>query len=328
MNAIEFPADPSGRFVQIYEALSPDRGWFVEHSSLRFAALTTTTCPGEPADVAAAIQSLDRELQEARRWYEQFPRLVRFTLAATLHRNGDTVPAFLEELERVGRIFRDVGLGRGGLHEVSAILILRSRRELEPVTEEDVRRVKVCFDEMKRHHPWITGGDDYPACAVIAGLDDVPEAAVARAEEIYEALRGVGCSKGNQLQAAANLLAVSGDPSHVLAERFAALEKEFEGRGLHMHAGDYGQLAVLGFLAHPVMQVADRVLEHREVMSRLRPDPGKEMTFDFAVGTAFLDLCRRGRDLQEITDLSTLLQIQAVIQSQQMALIAVVVAST
>ena len=123
-------------------------------------------------------------------------------------------------------------------------------------------------------------------------------------------------------------MAVSGEPAELLVPRFVALREEFTARGLRMHEGAYNQLAVLSFLEHSPVQIADRVLDHRAVMAALKPNPGREMTFDLAVGTAFLDLVHLDRDLREISDLSNLLQIQAVIQAQQVAVISVVVVAT
>lgn len=322
--ATEIPDDPCGRFVAIYEALNAERSWFGNPSSLRFGAMTTIGCPGDPADVAESIRAVDKALKDARSWYRQVPPIARFSIAACLVRDGDTAEAFLEELDRVREMFREADVPRGHVHETLAILIMRSQRDRKPVTEDAVRRLKAVYDEMKKHHRWLTGADDYTACSVLAELGD-PEAVVGRSEEIYEALDRAGYSKGNQLQAAANMMAADGAPAHELVTRFRNLADAFRARSLSIHGGDYCDLAVLSYLDHETTNVVDRVLEHREVMKTLSPNPGAEMTFDLAVGITFLDLVQRDRDLEAIHDLKLTAQIQALVQQQQFMLIMIVV---
>ena len=45
------PKDPLRRFIDIFEVLNTERGWFSDASSLRFAAMAAITCEGAPASV-------------------------------------------------------------------------------------------------------------------------------------------------------------------------------------------------------------------------------------------------------------------------------------
>ena len=57
------PKDPLRRFLDIFQALDTERGWFDDVASLRFAALTAITCPGEAQRVADAIRANAEELK-------------------------------------------------------------------------------------------------------------------------------------------------------------------------------------------------------------------------------------------------------------------------
>ena len=64
-------------------------------------------------------------------------------------------------------MFRDARLRRGGIYETMAILVLRIARDKKPVTADVVERFRAIYEEMKRHHWWLTGPNDFPACAML-----------------------------------------------------------------------------------------------------------------------------------------------------------------
>ncbi len=44
-----------------------------------------------------------------------------------------------------------------------AILVLRMKADKAPVSDRAVREFQEMYEEMKRHHWWLTGPDDFPA---------------------------------------------------------------------------------------------------------------------------------------------------------------------
>ena len=116
------------------------------------------------------------------------------------------VPAFLEEVERVRGLFRTVKLRRGGIYELMAILILRLQACRSPIEVATLERFKAIYQELKQYHWWLTGPNDFPACAILVGESDSPPAIASGIEEIYRALNDRGFSRGDPLQTAANLL--------------------------------------------------------------------------------------------------------------------------
>ena len=319
MSTPYLPDDPLSRFQELYLALNAERRWWREASPLRFAAMSALTCPGTPQAVAAAIRRTSMNIAAESGWFGRLDSRLRFIVATMLLARGDTARGFLKEVKRVRVMFREAGLRRAGVYETMAILILRIHAQGAPITEKAIHRFKAIYEEMKRHHWWLTGPDDFPACAILTGQQESPDRIGEQIEEIYEALRSQGFSRGNPLQTAANILYLSRLGGRQAARRYHDLAEGFRTKSVAIWQSDYDELAILTFLDHPPRRIVDRVLANREAMKTIRPKPDRSLTFNLAASIAFMELVRVDRNFKVITDVKALLDMQAIINAQQAA---------
>ncbi len=315
----KLPRPVLDRFRSVYEALEATRSWYQGSAGLRFAALSAVGCDGAPATIASAIRARAEEIRGRTGVFDHRRSELRHVVAALLMRHGDTPAAFLDEHDRVSAFFRAEKLRRGGGYESAAVLILRILAERRPLRREDIARLRAIHDEMKRYHWWLTGPDDYPACAILTALPDEATAIGARTEEMYRALAGAGFSNGNPLQLAANLLALTSLSAEGAATRAAALAERFRAAGVKIWQTDYDELAVLAFLDGKADDVAGRVLAYRREVEDLRPNPGRVGTFNLGASLAFLDLAPSSGGLGLLSEAKTLLDLQGILVSQQAA---------
>ncbi len=313
------PPDPVDRFIKLYEALNEKRGFFGDANSLRFTAMSAVTCPGAPRDIAQRCRSIADEIKQESGWFGSLSSPLRFIVSALLLLNGDTAKGFIQEIDRVNTVFRKHNLRRGGIYETMAILILRLQHELKPIPDSSVSRFQDIYEEMKHYHWWLTGPDDFPACAILVGRDESVKSIGLRIENIYQALSKKGFSTGDPLQTAANLMYLANGRPEALADRYAKLAREFKSSGVSIWQSDYDELAILSFLDHQPTRVVEYTLKNRERMEQLRPDPGRLLTFNLAAGLAFLELVQIDSNLRTITDAKALMDMQAIINAQQAA---------
>ncbi|MBI4601636.1 MAG: DUF4003 family protein [Planctomycetes bacterium] len=311
--------DPLTRFTAIYGALNAERGWWSEASSLRFAAVAAMASPGPPEAVARAIRGAAEELRKGSRWYGELRSSLRFVVSALLVNAGDDPARFQAEVDRVRGLFRERCLRRSGAYEVIAVLLLRQQARLEPVPEASIARFEAIYEEMKRHHWWLTGPEDFPFCALLAGARGVPRQIGEAMEAVYQALHAEGFSAGDPLQTAAGILALSGIEPRIAARRFRGIADELRQAGVAIWQTDYDELAVLSFLDAAARDVAGRVLRLREEMAALRPKPDRLVTFNLASSVAFLELAGTDPSTKELIDAKALKDIQAVIDAQRAA---------
>jgi len=315
----ELPEDPLGRFRGIYDVLNAERGWFGDASALRFSAVTAITCPGDAGTVAANIRQAADAIKEESGWFGTLSSNLRFIVGAMLVLHQDNARDFLAEVKRVRELFREAGLRRAAVYETMAILVLRTKADKAPVSDRVVREFKELYEEMKRHHWWLTGPDDFPACAILVGEKAPVQQIGQDIEAIYQALNAKGFSKGDPLQTAANILYLARVRADQAASRYAALAEGFREQGVSIWQSDYDELAILSFLDHPAKHIVECVLRHREAMTSLSPKPDRSLTFNLAASTTFLELARLNKDLKVITDAKALLDMQAIISAQQAA---------
>ena len=286
------PERPLERFLELLDALLAEKRWTDDVSSLRYAASSLLTTPGDATVVAHDLRVLADDLKERAGWLGPLNSSVRFVIAAMLLQAGTDATSFSNEVERVEELFRKARLKRRRVYSSLAILLLveHARRSGRTVGAEFVSRFGAIYEEMKRHHGFLTGEDDYPACALLAGLDGAPTEIAARCERFYDGLRDLGFKRGNALQSVSHMLVFAPDADETVLHRFRALYDRFDDAGLWMHTGDYDEVAALSFLDHPAARVVDIALAQREIIAQHKPRPGKELSFSLACGTAFFTL--------------------------------------
>ena len=175
---------------------------------------------------------------------------------------------------------------------------------------------------MKRHHWWLTGPEDLPFCALLAGARGSPPEIGERMEALYQALRAENLSAGDPLQASASILALSDIEPGIAARRFRSLAETFREAGVAIWQSDYDELAILSFLDAAPRNVCDRVMLLREEMQALRPKPDRLATFNLASSVAFLELVGGDSSTKDLIDFKALRDIQAVIDAQRAAAVA------
>ena len=316
---LDLPTDPMERFKEIYEVLWGARTVFSGDSpaALRFAAVTAVTCPGEPEEVAAGIRDKAEEIKQGVSWFANLRSPLRFIISALLLLHDDEVTEFLAEVERVGKLFREKKLRRGAIYETIAVLLFRIGRDLKPVDEELVVRFKSVYEAMKKYHWWLTGPDDFPACALLALQPESPREIGETVERIYQALCAQKFRRCNPLQTAANMLYLARLEPKEAATRFGLLAAEMRKGGIRVHAYDYDKLAALSFLNHPPGRIVEKILALHAETKELRPKPPAHLCLSLATSIAFLELVQRDQDLEIISDARALVNMQQVIQAQQ-----------
>lgn len=307
--------EPMPRFRAIYEALYSEKGWGGETNSLRFAAMAALSCSGEPSEVALKIKNIANEIKAKVGWFGDLNTPLRFIVSTMLIMNEDTVSDFLEETKRVHLMFRTAKLRNGGIYETMAILIMRMSFFKAPIQMETIERFKVIYQVMKKYHWWLTGPDDFPACAVLVSQKESPEEVGLVIEKIYQELKLRGFTTGDYLQTAANILYLTHTEPIEIAERYSNLATAFRRAGVRMWQSDYDELAILSFLESPPDFIVEKVLTYREEMKTLYPKPDSTITFNLAASITFLELIRLNKKLKTVSDVKALLDMQAIINA-------------
>ncbi len=314
------PKDPLGRYRELYGALNAERSWFQGALGLRYTALTLATTEGDAYAVAAEIRKIGDRLKKRAGWFGALNSEIRFVVGAMLLRNWDDPDAFMDEVKRVQRIFRELRLPRGYIYEIVSILLIRQSLHGKPIRQEHVARLRDLYEEMKRHHWWLTGVTDYPSCAILSLQKGRPEAISSRVERFYELLRTEGrCGRGDATQLVSHILYLNRALEEKVVRRFAELRQAFREARVHIYSSDWDELAILTFLPHPVSRIVRETIRFRDAMLDLRPRCGRSIAFSLGASLAFLLLVRPSGQTDALMDAKALSDLQAIIAAQQAA---------
>ena len=310
------------RFKAIYAAFEKERRWWRSTVPLRYAAMAAIQCEGDATRVARGIRAVNKGLKEGSKWHWSVSPLVQFPVGAILYQHGDTATQFLRELVRVRKLFRDAKLHRAFTFELLAVLILRLQAGGKLIDQRTIHRFKAIYDEMKRHHRWLTGPDDFPACAILTGQSGTPRAIGEGVEAIYEELRHQGFARGNPLQTTANMMYLAPGKARDVAARAADFRARFKEHKVRITQRDWDELAMLSILGKRPATVVKRIVAIREDLAEIRPRMEKSTTFGLAVGIAFLEFATASQQDGSVSHAKVLMDVQSILAAQQVALMA------
>lgn len=316
----EYLRHPMARFLALEAAFDQTRSILGDRVPLRFAAVTLLLHPGEPADLVQSVMSRRDMLDEYWSWASDVTTPIRILIAAVLIKHGDEPAAFCHEVTRVRQLMRSAGMRRREIYETVAILAMRVRNGLEPITVDQVARMHAIYEAMKSHHWLLTGPEDFPACGFLVFQDATPEAIGQRANGIYRALhQRAKLWRGDPLQTASNVLTLGGLEPDEIADRFQRIADAFAAAGVRIGAQEYDEVATLCFLARPVDAIVETVVGYR---ARLRNELSwldRHLAMSLATSLAFVRLVGQDVELGTLADAKTLLDMQTIVAARQAA---------
>lgn len=308
--------DPLARFFELEAAFDAERGFLGDHVPLRLVSANLVLCPGVATAVAAQVRASTEQMRKRLSLFSTIVQPLQLLIAAVLLRRGDQPDAFLDEVERVRPLLRQLALRRSETYEVVAILALRIRNRLQPISSEQVQRMANIYVQMRRHHWFLTGPEDYPACAFLVGQrQHTPEQIGTRANQIYKGLRArAKLWRGNPLQTASNMLALSPLEPAELVERFRLLAAGFNQAGIvRIRSSEYDEVAALCFLAQPSERIIETVTSYAHAIRERLRWTDRWTSFALAANLTFARLLGDDPELGALADAKTLLDMQTII---------------
>ncbi|MCM1567275.1 MAG: DUF4003 domain-containing protein [Candidatus Dehalobacter alkaniphilus] len=196
----------------------------------------------------------------------------------------------------------------------------------------DIRIAKAyeIFTEMKKHHPWLTSGDDYAVSILLAASDKPVQSIIAKMEELYKELHECGFSRGNGLQFLSHILSLSEENSKAKAARCRILYDFFGQNKLKVYANNYGTLGLLTLLEDKSQRAAREVLGMSEVLREDRNIRwlGKETIFLTAASLVSCTMLESLKNSNDVIYTNAFVTIEALIAAQNAAMIGAACAAT
>ena len=186
------------------------------------------------------------------------------------------------------------------------------------------------FIEMRKHHPWLTSGDDYPISILLASSEKPVREIMDEIGSLYQALNRVGLSRGNGLQFLSHILSLSPENNEDKAFRCKELYDFFKHKKLKVYSSNYGSLGLLTLLAQRSQEAAEEVMV---VSNHLRQDRnirwlGKEIVFLTATALVSTMSLQNFLDSSVLMETSAYITIEDLIAAQTAAMLGATCAAT
>ncbi|HWB75353.1 MAG TPA: DUF4003 family protein [Nannocystaceae bacterium] len=305
--------DPFARFTELFAALDAERGYFGDLAPLRLAAIALVTTPGDAVELAAQVRARAAELAPHYSGWS-ISQSVRLVLAVILVRTGERVAEFVAANGRTQARMKAAKLGRGGVNELAAAMVLRRTVGREP-DDDDVQRMRAIYARLEHHHWFLTGADDLVACALLAGREGTPEAIGDHVEAIYRQLAGAKkIWRGDSLLTAATVLGLLAFAPDEAATRFLAIANALRDRGVKLGTAEYDEVAMLSFLPRSAELIAERVADMQRRLTEVLAWHEDASGIALAVDLAFFELAQAETDARVavLADTKPLLDMQAI----------------
>jgi hypothetical protein len=315
------PADPFERFVDLYGSFEASRTFFEDKTPFRFAAATLVTTPGPVGEIREAVAEQSEQLAKSFGFWTTIAPGLQVILAAVLHKRGDRAPEFVEGFGPARETFRRHGLRRNEVFELISYTILRGQSHNAQIEDESIARIKQIYLALRGHHYFLTGPEDLPACAALAGTRESPQEIGDGCERVYRALqKQAHWWPGEQLHTASHIMYLSGVAPETITQRAAHMCEQFKAKQYKIRWADYENISLLCMLAIPIDRIVDTVCAAAErIQTELKMWFGKNAAFNLAVSIAFVQLLQGNEDLERISEVKTLLDMQAILAAQQAA---------
>ncbi|WP_142827324.1 DUF4003 family protein [Planococcus soli] len=182
---------------------------------------------------------------------------------------------------------------------------------------EEAERTRGLYEEMKKHHKFLTSNEDIPYAALLGSREGLLEERAATMNMYYRDLREQGFTMGNDLQWLSQIMTFDSpayDPRMV--GRVLAIQQFFKDEKIKVRLAQY---PILGFLA--VTQVDGEALRAiaentRELEKNKIFRWYKDMAFSTAVQQAMVD----NIEVQDISAMAFSTSLETLMQAQQAAM--------
>lgn len=246
----------------------------------------------------------------------------RFTTAAMLDIHFDTPKEMFHKYLEVYEAFVDQRFQRGVFTYIAAMVHFLKHKELNlPL----VQRARSIYKGMRVEHPFLTTNTDYPLSVLLGEVEKEEDALINYVEAFYAHLDDNGFTKGNQLQFLSHILALPSEESErAIVERVQKVKSTFVDLRLKGKQAYYPEMGMLSLIengethVNTIKQFSNQ-LDKRKLF-KWYPDMNVKITTNILVSEITGNT--------NVTETSLYTALEAIIQAQQAAMVAVLASSS
>ncbi|NDI33800.1 DUF4003 family protein [Chengkuizengella sediminis] len=310
--------------LELYLTMEKDFRW-ENNLSLHFAALTYTQKNNKY--VKSSIKSTSEYIKNQTRLFSSF-RGNMFMISMLLCSEFDDPEAQFLKLLSYEKWFKEAGFKNSEYMPITCYALLLTCEE--NMLQERIRKSFEVFTEMKKNNPWITSGDDYPLCVMLANSDSSVETSIQNIVEVYRALNRQGFRKGNGLQLLSHILSFSDENIQIKSERCKSIFDQLRKNKLKIDSQYYAALGLITLLDDDQHEVVSNLIEVTNYLKGLKKYKwlGRGMNVLLASVIVSKQYIENKKEQNKLIDTTLSISIEALIAAQTAAAVSAIVATS
>lgn len=296
----------SKRIEQTFSEVSKTTGWAVD----KRISLTVTNIylgRGQKFDAVLHEEAVNT-IKKNEGWTSPLRSHLLHVAAAFMVLTEESVENSLKLVNQNQQALNDAGFWKTSYTYLAALLMNNP---------EEAARARALYEEMKKHHKFLTSNEDIPYAVLLGSREGSPEERAATMNMYYKDLREKGFSMGNDLQWLSQIMTFE-SPAYnpEMVGKVLAIQQFFKDEKIKIK---YAQYPTLGFLAVTGVggnALNEIVLNTRELESNKIFRWYKDMAFSTAVQQTMAD----NIEGQDIVDMAFSTSLEALMQAQQAAM--------
>lgn len=291
---------------QTFSEVSKTTGWAVDKQTA-LAVTNIYLARGKQFDADAHEKAVDI-IKKNEGWTSPLRSHLLHSAAAFMVLKEEGVESSLKLVNQNQQALNDVGFWKTSYTYLAALLMKKP---------EEAERIRALYEEMKKHHKFLTSNEDIPYAALLSSREGSIEERAATMNMYYKDLREHGFSMGNDLQWLSQIMTFeSPDYDPEIVGKVLAIQHYFKDEKIKIK---YAQYPTLGFLA--ITGIGGNALS--EIVSNIRELESnkifrwyKDMAFSTAVQQTMAD----NMGARDIAEMAFSTSLEALMQAQQAAM--------
>ncbi|HHV65789.1 MAG TPA: DUF4003 domain-containing protein [Peptococcaceae bacterium] len=313
------------KLISIYDQVSKDYRWKNSNNMNNLIALSYVM-----KDKVYKRSDIDRVNEYIKRNTSPFScyRQKSILFSALLYLNFPDPEAKFDILLDYEKKLKEYGFKTYTYRPITAYTLLLTSKPTE--VEKKLAKAYEIFREMRKNHPWLTSGDDYPLSILLADTAEPVSSIMAKTEDLYRSLHEAGFRKSNGLQFLSHILSLSTENNWSKAARCWDLYQYFKENKLKVYSSNYGSLGLLTLLEGRSTKVARNVKEVSEYLAENRRFRwlGKDILFLTAATLVSFSMLENMKSGNELIQTNAFITIEALMAAQNAAMLGAACAAT
>ncbi|WBW96367.1 DUF4003 family protein [Oceanirhabdus sp. W0125-5] len=311
--------------LELYMKISKDYKW-ENNLSLHFAALTYLI-KNKQFD-KEKIEDLKKVIKDNTGLFSNYRGNTMFILSMLLCSEFDEPKEKFIKMMNFDKKLNNEGFKNNMYLPIANYALLLTCEE--NLIDSRIKKSYEIYGEMKKNHPWLTGGDDYPLCVVLAGSDKPLDTNIKDIEECYKFLNEEGFYKGNSLQFLSHILSFGEEYNRSKAARCLEIYKTLKENKLRIDSNYYAALGLVTLISKDNNEAVQDLIDLAQYLNKLKKYKwlGKGMNVLIASAIVCKEYIEDKMNQNDLISTTLGISIETLIAAQTAATIAAVTAST